>query len=78
MSLIYWIFVVDLNKLACVVVNFLIKSHCHLVGVNLFYVSSLPPLPALHIKLVLSSTRRQVLPIGEFAFVLFTRTHLIL
>lgn len=50
MSLIYWIFVVDLNKLACVVVNFLIKSHCHLVGVNLFYVSSLPPLPALNIK----------------------------
>ena len=78
MSVVYRIFVVDFNKLACVVVNLLVKSHCHLVDVNLFYVSSLPPLPALYIKPVSSSSRRKILPIGEFAFVLFTRTHLIL
>ena len=78
MYVVYRIFVVDFNKLACVVVNLLVKSHCHLVDVNLFYVSSLPPLPALYIKPVSSSSRRKILPIGEFAFVLFTRTHLIL
>ena len=78
MSLVYRIFVVDFNKLACVVVNLWIKSHCHIIGVNLFYVSSLPPLPALYIKPVSSSTRRPILPIGEFTFVLFTRTNLIL
>ena len=78
MSVVYRIFVLDFNKLAGAVVNLLIKSHRHLVGVNLFYVSSLPPLPALHIKPVSSSTGRQILPIGEFTFVLFMRTHLIL
>ena len=57
MSLVYRIFVMDFIKLACAVVNLLIKSHCHLVGVNLFYVSSLPPLPALYINLVLQPTR---------------------
>ena len=78
MSVVYRIFVVDFNKLACVVVNLLIKSHCHLVDVNLFYVSSLPPLSTLHIEPISLSTRRQIFSIGEFTFVLFTRTHLIL
>jgi hypothetical protein len=35
-------------------------------------------LPALHIEPISSSTRRQILPIGKFAFILFTCTHLIL
>ena len=78
MSLIYRIFVVDFNKLARAVVNLLIKSHRHLIGVNLFYVPSLPLLPTQHIEPVSPSTRRERLPIGEFPFVLFTRTHLIL
>ena len=57
MSVVYRIFVVDFSKLAGAVVNLLIKSHRHLVGVNLLYVSSLSPLPALHINLVLQPTR---------------------
>jgi len=38
MSVIDRVLVMDLNKLAGVVVNLLIKSHRYLVGVNLFHV----------------------------------------
>ncbi len=78
MSLVYREFVMDFNKLARPVVNLLIKSHRHLVGVNLFQVPSFPSLSAWDIKPVASTTRGQIFPIGEFALVLFTCVHLIL
>ena len=78
MSVVYRIFIVDFHKLARAVVNLLIKSHRHLVGVNLFDVPSLPPLPAQHIKLVSVPTGRECFPMGEFPFVLIASTHLIL
>jgi hypothetical protein len=74
-ALVYRILVMDFNKLAGVVVNLLIKSHRHLVGVNLFYVPSLPALLAQHIKPVSPFPRRENLPIGEFLLILFACAH---
>jgi len=42
MPVVDWILMVNVNELARVVVNLLIKSHGHLVGVNLFHIASLP------------------------------------
>jgi hypothetical protein len=60
------ILVMNLDQLAAIVVDLLIKSHRHLVGVNLFYIASLPALFAKHIEPVSASTSRKTLPIGEF------------
>ncbi len=75
MSLVYRVLVMDFNKPAGVVVNLLIKSHRHLVGVNLFHVPSLPALLAQHIKPVSPSLRSEILPIGKFPLILFACTH---
>ena len=50
MSVVDRVLMMDVNKLAGVVVNLLIKSHCHLVGVNLFHVPSFPALSAQHVE----------------------------
>jgi len=70
--------VVNFNELTRVIINLLIKSHRHLIGVNLFHLPSLPALFANHIVPVSPSSSGKILPIGEFPFVLLTRTHLIL
>ena len=75
MPVVYRVLVMDFNKLAGVVVNLLIKSHRHLVGVNLFHVPSLPALSAQHIEPVSPAPWRENLPIGKFLLILFTCAH---
>jgi hypothetical protein len=75
MPLVYRVLVVDFHKFSGVVVNLLIKSHCYLVGVNLFHVAGLPALPTQHIEPISPSSMGENFPIGKFPFVLFTGTH---
>jgi len=75
MTVVIRILEVDLNKFPRAIINLLIKSHRYLVGVNLFHVPGLPPLPPLHIEPISPSTRGEVFPMGKFPFIQLTRTH---
>ena len=48
MSLIYWIFVVDLNKLACAVVNLLINRTVTSRGQSLLHIEPSTPACPVH------------------------------
>jgi hypothetical protein len=75
MTVVIRILEVDLNKFPRAVINLLIKSHRYLVGVNLFHVPGLPPLPPLDIEPISPSPRGEAFPMGKFPFILLTRTH---
>ncbi len=49
MALVKRIFVVDFDELSRFVVYFLIKSHCYLIDVNLFYITGFTTLAPLDI-----------------------------
>jgi len=50
MTSISWILLVHFDELPCLVVNLLIKSHRHLIGVNFFHISGFPALTAQQIQ----------------------------
>lgn len=66
---------VHLDELSCLVVNLLIKSHRHLVDVNLFHVSGFPAWTAQQIQPVTPPSSGERLPVQEFPLILFTRAH---
>src|SRR5439155_26463590 len=75
MPLILRILVMHFEQFPRLVVHLLIKSHCCLLGVNLFHIPGGPSLTPDYVKPVPPPAVGQCLPLWKLLFILLARTH---
>jgi hypothetical protein len=65
----------NFNPMSIVIIDFLVKPEGFFPGIDLFDISGLPPVAALHLIKIAPSAFLKILPLSEFLFILLTGTH---
>src|SRR5687767_8101188 len=77
-SLIHWVFLMDFNQPALIIINLLPKSKGRFLRVHFLQVTRQPAEAARHIEAIAPATAGQLVPLTELLLVLCTRAQVLL